>query len=646
MKPQIFYWKWQENDEETILRKAEDIVKRSNFTHIYISTHNLPWSDRLLTSDKTVNTLQKCAKYFKEHGMGIVCDVDLTREGEYVNSNKLQQSGYIKFFTAVLNDEGKAETDAQNAERIINCFAVTLDADKKVFKTPVDISKYASIDNGKLIISAGKEFANRNIISYLYKRKDRHPGYPDLFSEEYADGTRKLFETIKNIPLIGAATDELGLGFDGEVEYRTDPKEIKSIDYLDINKVNFFATWFPYSEGMRKRYFERYNSDLNNDLLYFWHMEENNDGKSIKVVNQYFDNTRTLMAEIDEIIYELTKEYFGYDAFVGTHATWWGDELDNNFDAYHDGLDWWDTKRDYAQTDELVIIPLRLGIARKCKYNLWYNMWYSMRTMDIKSYYKETYYYAIYGGRTHQLGYECAEPGVVLELKQPGYLEKIAEMEEKIKRLNTMQNSRPDSRVLVVFGYEAATNHYISDPGVMRIERRGTLMHNILKATKEIFMDGYLCELIPSTEIETDNFAIENSKAMYCSHEYDAVVFLYPEGITQKAYDILRKMYNEGVNLIVAGSISMLHDGTKTEDVLKNKKFYHTEVSSKQLVEDLKVLKVPKNHGDNWCMFEDGSITVSNTNADLSIGNGVEYNGNKYNADILYIDPNGNCEEI
>ena len=43
------------------------------------------------------------------------------------------------------------------------------------------------------------------------------------------------------------------------------------------------------------------------------------------------------------------------------------------------------------------------------------------------------------------------------------------------------------------------------------------------------------------------------------------------ERITQKAYDILQKMYNEGINLIVAGNISMLHDGTRTEDVLKNK---------------------------------------------------------------------------
>ena len=643
MKPRILYWKWQENDEKTILRKTEDIVNRSNFTHIYISTHNLVWRDRLLSSDKTVSTLKKCAEYLKKHDVGIICDVDFTREGEYITNNKLQKSGYVKFFTAVLDNDGKAEIAAKDADKLINCFAVTLNTDKKVFKNPTDISKYASLENGNLIIRAAKEFANCDVICYLYKHRN---GYPDLFSQEYIDGTVKLFETIKDVPLSGAATDELGLGIDIEAEFKTDPKEIKSIDYLDINKVNFFAEWFPYSCGMRKRYFEKYNSDLDTDLLYFWHTEENNFEKSIRIVNQYFENTRTRMAEVEENIYNLTKEYMGDDAFVGAHTTWWGDELDNNFDAYHNGLDWWVTKRDYAQTDELVIIPLRLGIARKCKQNLWYNMWYSMRTMDIKSYYKETYYNAIYCGRTHHLGYECSEKGIVLELKQPGYMEEIDEMEEKIKKLNNVQNSRPDSKVLVVFGYEAATNHYISDPGVMRIERRGTVMHNILKTTKEIFAEGYLCELIPSTEIETDNFSVRNSKAVYCGHEYDAVVFLYPEGVTKKVYDTLQKMYNEGVNLIVAGSISMLHDGTRTEDVLKNQKFCHTEVSSRKLIEDLEELNVPKNHGDNWCKFEDGSITVSNTNADLSVGNGVEYNGNMYNADILYIDPNGICEEI
>ena len=116
MKPQIFYRKWQENDEETILKKAEDIVNRSRFTHIYINTHNLPLKDRLLSSQKTADTLKKCTEYFKEHGIGIVCDVDFTREKDYVEKNVSQKIGHVKFFTLTLNGEGYAEADANGVE--------------------------------------------------------------------------------------------------------------------------------------------------------------------------------------------------------------------------------------------------------------------------------------------------------------------------------------------------------------------------------------------------------------------------------------------------------------------------------------------------------------------------------------------------
>lgn len=659
MNPQILYWKWQEIDEKTIMQKARDIAERSNFTHIYVSTHNLPTGDRLLSCGDCVSLLKKCAEYFRERGVGIVCDVDFTREREYVIANNLPQSGFVKFFEFRLDSAGCAQTElnfgdvweSETVEKaseqadveIVNCFALTLDSDKNTFKNPVDIAGYASVKEGKIVVRAPKEFANRSVICYLYKPRK---GYPDVFVDDYVKGVRKIFETVKDIPLIGAATDEPGLGFCLESEYRVDPELIKPIDCLDINKVNYFEEWFPYSNGMKERYRQRYNSDLDADLLYFWHSEEGKIGKSLAIVNQYFENIRTKMTENDEAVYDLTKEYIGADAFVGTHTTMWGDELDNNFDAYHNGLFWWNTKRDYSQTDEVVIIPLRLGIARKCKHNVWYNMWYSMRTMDIRSYYKETYRNAIYGGRTHHLGYECNEPGVVLELKHPGHLERISEMEEKIKKLNTMQNSRPDARILAVFGYEAATNHYISDPGVMRIERRAAVIHSVLKTTKEIFESPYLCELIPSIETETDNFKIRNSKAVYCGHEYDAVVFLHPDGISRAVYDVLRRMYAEGVNLIVAGDFSRLHDGAKAENIFSDKKFYHKNVCSKELIDDLDTLGIARNCGDNWCLFEDGSITASNPDSDKSTGNCVRYGGAEHDADILYITPDGVCSEI
>lgn len=659
MIPQILYWKWQEINEAEIMRKARDIAERSNFTHIYISMHNLSLNDRLLSSEKCVNTLNSCARYFKEHGIGVVCDTDITRERKYVDDRRLPQSGFVKFYECVLDGEGKAETELltgdvwesettekasnRKSREIINCFAVTLNKDKKTFKNPVDITSYANLSGTRLVICAPRELAGSSVIVYLFNTRK---GYPDIFAPEYVDGMKRLFETIKDIPLTGAATDESGLGFCLEAEYKIDRNEVKPIDCLDINKVNYYEEWFPYSEGMRKSYSERYGSDLKTDLLYFWHTEEHNIEASYRIVNQYIENIRIQMVKNDEMLYNLTKEYFGDDAFVGTHPTMWGDELDNNFDSYHNGLDWWEIKRDYAQTDELIIIPVRLAMTRKCKYSTWYNMWYSMRTLDIKTYFKETYRNAIYGGRTHYLGYECNEPGTVLELKHPGYMESIAKSEEKIKVLNAMQSSRPDSRVLIIFGYEAATNHYISDPGVMRIERRGTVIHNVLKTTKEIFTSQYLCELIPSTEIEKDDFCIKNSKVLFCGHEYDAVIFLYPEGITKKVYDTLQKMYDSGVNLIIAGDISRLHDGTEVENVFRNHGFYHKHANSEQLIDDLIELKIRKNCGPNWCLFEDGSITVSNPDADMNVGNSIEYKGNKHNADILYISPDGVYTEI
>ena len=659
MKPQILYWKWQEIDETEIMRKAQDIAERSNFTHIYISMHNLPLKDRLLSSEKCVNTLNRCVRYLKECGISVICDADMTRERKYVSDNCLPQSGFVKFYECVLDSEGRAEIELQPSDvwesetteetdkrdncEIANCFAVTSQSGKNSFKDPVNIISFAKLSDTKVIIRAPKKLAGKTAVVYLFNTKK---GYPDVFAPKYIDGMKLLFETIKDIPLSGAATDESGLGFCLEAEYRIDRNEVKPIDCLDINKVNYYEEWFPYSEGMRKSYFERYGSDLKTDLLYFWHTEEHNIEASYRIVNQYIENIRIQMVKNDEMLYNLTKEYFGDDAFVGTHSTMWGDELDNNFDSYHNGLDWWEIKRDYAQTDELIIVPIRLALSRKCKHNTWYNMWYSMRTLDIKTYYKETYRNAIYGGRTHYLGYECNEPGTVLELKHSGYMESIAKTEDKIKALNAVQSSMPDSKVLIIFGYEAATNHYISDPGAMRIERRGTVIHNVLKTTKEIFTSQYLCELIPSTEIEKDDFCIKNSKVSFCGHEYDAVIFLYPDGITKKAYDTMLQMYNSGVNLIVAGDISRLHDGTKVENVFANQRFYHKNSSSEQLIDDLIELKIRKNCGPNWCLFEDGSITVSNPDADMDVGNGIEYNGNKCNADILYISPDGTYTEI
>ena len=80
--------------------------------------------------------------------------------------------------------------------------------------------------------------------------------------------------------------------------------------------------------------------------------------------------------------------------------------------------------------------------------------------------------------------------------------------------------------------------------------------------------------------------------------------------------------------------------------MFRNHGFYHKHANSEQLIDDLIKLNIRKNCGCNWCQFEDGSITVSNPDADMDVGNGIEYKGNKHNADILYISPDGVYTEI
>lgn len=641
MNPHILYWKWNDEVlcEDVMRKKALDIVNRSCFDYIYICFHSVSPENHILSSDRGVEMLRKCVELFGKYGRKVIIDTELAVEGEYIRQNFSNFLWNTKMFCKTLDKRGSLHADAENTSRILGCWVVDSVKDN-TFENSVDITDLCSIENDEFIVSENICNSEKQIIYYLAKQLSRE----DFFSSEFSHTKRKIFERLDGIPFGGSATDEMGMGVSLGGEQKNKNEVLKPIDELDINKINFYSEWLPYSDNMSAQYEEKYGEPLSQAFLYFWHKEMGNEEKSIAVVNNFFELIRKRSAEIEAEHYNLTKEFFGEDAFVAAHPTWWGDELDNNFEQYYNGFDWWETKRDYAQTDELILIPIRLAMARKCSENIWYNMWYSMRTMDIKSYYKETYTNVIYSGRTHYLGYECYEPGVVLCLNAGDYLEKISETENKVAILDKLQKSSPDSRVLVIFGYEAATNHFISDPGLMRIERRGTVMHNVLKVTKELFEYPYLCELVPSTEIDNDFVKFVGNKVTYCGHEYDAVVLLYPDGITKDSFNKIRAFEADGGIFIVCGKLNVFHDGEKANNISFGNAEWFDEAQSRLIGDILEKKGVVKNKGKNYCVFEDGSITVANPMSQKSINNGVvcdelEISEDKY--DIVFVNPEG-----
>lgn len=634
MNPHILYWKWNDDVLNTVVmeERTMDIIKRSVFDYIYISLHSVSDEYRLLSCDETLDTIKKCVELFKEHGRKVVFDAAINQEHNYIRKSVTEPMYDIKYFIGKLDENGEYCADCEGADGVLVC-AVADFISERYFKNEQFCE--AKIRNGNVVISAGKENAGRDVLYYLSRRKN---ATVDYFSDEFIKGRKLIFEKLKDLPLGGAATDEIGPTLSMKKVQKTEGT-LEPLDALDINKLDFCLEWFPYSAGMAKSYKERYGASLDKDILYFRHINPEWEEKSYETVNRYFENMRLRIAEIEKGHYELTKEYFGEDAFVGVHPTWWGDELDLGLEGYHNGFNWWEVQRDYAQTDELVLIPIRLAMSRKCEKNIWYNMWYSMRSLDIKSYHKETYTNLMFGGRTHYLGYECYEPGVVLCLNGEGLLEEVSTVEEKVKELDKLQNSSPDSRVLIIFGYESTTNHLISDPDKRIAHRRGEIIHSVLKTTKELFMYPYLCDLVPSTEID-NGFVEFGETANYCGHEYDAVVLLYPDGITQKAYE----KFKDCKNLIVCGNITRFHDGKKVQAEFENADAHFDFPDAKTIAHKLIDMGVAQNCGENFCVFCDGSITVCNRQSTKPANNGVEcaeLDISRADADIVYISPDG-----
>ena len=137
-------------------------------------------------------------------------------------------------------------------------------------------------------------------------------------------------------------------------------------------------------------------------------------------------------------------------------------------------------------------------------------------------------------GRTHYHGFECPNEDVVLELKGPGILEEIETMEQLIRRINAFQRGLPGSRILVVFGMEAATNWVMNEPGLSAWRCSSPTQERILELSRDLFEAGYLHDLVPSTEIANGSVRLEGKLHYGKGHTYDALIFLFRKTFPRK----------------------------------------------------------------------------------------------------------------
>ena len=118
------------------------------------------------------------------------------------------------------------------------------------------------------------------------------------------------------------------------------------------------------------------------------------DAARTAAVAAYMKLTLSRNVEIERAFYDADKEIFGKDVYVCKHPTW-SSRLGPP-EIYHNGIDWWQAPRDWAQGDELTPIYVLNGMAKKFGGPVWLNEGYTpTREQNVF----RVWTYALCGGR-------------------------------------------------------------------------------------------------------------------------------------------------------------------------------------------------------------------------------------------------------
>ncbi len=648
MNRSVMYWKWDNDvlDPEIMKKKADDFMSRTNIGTVFLGTQ---WIEDHFHGEKIGLAFRTAIDKLHAGGRKAIIECCIRNEGEPFYKQYQGEPSYLaSFYEGVADKDGKGSFTVP-AETVWHYWRKRGDDGEHKM-----ILAYRLKKTGEFTFSEAIR-CDENVVTKAVKNGDGYDievsfsgaqegetvavciGFPqplvDLAHPMLIPYFRNMAKHAKELGADGVFSDEWG--------YDMILKIVKPNPY-DDNELNLRHV--SYSEHFEKRHREFTGKPLKENLLYFFYGEKQTRSA---VINDYLKSLRLLCTENEELMYDSVKEIMGEEAFWGVHPTWWGSVDSLNFEFFKNGFYWWDAKRDYAQTDEMILYAIRTALAHRFHSPVWYNMWYSMGTRDINTYYWETWRNLRFGGRTHYLGYECPNEAVVLELKPQGMLESIEEMDKRIRMFDGVV-SQPDCKLLVLFGYEAVSNW--ADIGMeMPWKPQNPRLDYVLNTTNEIFQN-ILCDLVPSYATENGTLQVgSNGKAQYGTQEYDGVIVLYPNGISQKAKDFLMRL--DPKKLVLCSDVN----DTETQNLLKNlsaagaKVFTERKTSAELVALVENEFGVPANRfGDEGTVMQDKSVIFTSSKGELPTGNKLslmfEYRGNCYEfegEDALWISADG-----
>ena len=614
----VIYWKWEDSTlESNLAAKVEDLCSRMDVGSVFIGLH---WVKRAFRDPKLQEAVSLCAGELHKRGCRLIVECCPRNEAAAFFAAHPEDVAYVTTATELaLDGEGRGSAlvdttpiphywrTAPQSPALLRAFLMEKTgshtyaagsaeaADARTSLSPADGA------HTRVAFDGGPEAAGKTAVVFIGIPQP----IPDLASDAFSDFYAELLEPLRAAGADGVMSDEWGYDVIIRIEDEsTDP------DYYKKREIYFEHV--AYTDNFARRYRQFSGRELRDDLLRFFYEEEGRRALCVRCVNDYHETFRDIMRRNDETMYALSKKILGPDAFYGVHPTWWGNNTLQNFEGFKNAFYWWEAKRDVAQTDEIVLMCIRTALAHKWGGNTWYNMWYSMGTRDIKTYYRETWNNVRFGGRTHYLAYECPSEAVVLELKPQGLLESIEEMDAEVRLLDPCQNALPDCRVLLLFGMQNALNWYYNDNPAPPWYPRHKVLSTVLETADRVF-DDYLCDLVPTSEIENGSLFTDGGRVRYGSQEYDAVVLLAPDSLSPACFPFLEKL--DASRLVVAGEAREFSDGTPLSAACRAVLDRGVRLEDLACAAEIKaVLKewgIAENRFENGCVLQDGSLVFT-----------------------------------
>lgn len=413
----------------------------------------------------------------------------------------------------------------------------------------------------------------------VYAMASHYYAYGDCFSGFFPRSFHSLLANLAPV------------GFDSFVldEFRNMTIRHKDYCFRDRLSGKAFAGWVK----------EKTGAEASELLFAMRYAPEGQDALRMRAINRYFSLMREGPRRIERIFADYVREFCGESAFLGLHNTF-HNQLQND-EIWATGCNWWGLPRQYAQTDENITMPVRLGISCECPEAICYDMFYHK---EQEPFFIKALEEAKFGSRIHYHAMNDRYWGQ--DLGQDAFLARVNQAEKKIALLDWFDGPMPQMELLVVFGMPALCNWYPDISARNRYDINGAA--NILERADALWKAGCRCALTSSEALDHGEIHRDATGFFYGGHPFKALLYLYPQYGTKASFRFLAQGVEAGLPVRIIGRATHDFDGEKITPGLRRLLETRTVDETADLLAEL---QIPVAKEPDLCRLENGAYVFS-----------------------------------